>query len=46
VLIDRNSVTWAGLRQPHRPTRVYTDFGPFVFRAIDYRAAVERALPG
>jgi hypothetical protein len=34
------SVKWTSFRQPHRPERDYSGFGPFVFDADQYRKAV------
>ncbi|TDW24038.1 hypothetical protein [Kribbella kalugense] len=38
-------VTWRGFRQPHRPRRDYSSFGPFTFDRSQYDAAVRRAAP-
>lgn len=37
-------VTWRHFRNPHRPKRDYSDFGPFRFGLIDYKNAVEHAV--
>jgi hypothetical protein len=34
------SVVWDSFRQPHRPERDYSDFGPIVFEADEYQQAV------
>ena len=33
-------IVWHSFSQPHRPLRDYSDFGPFLFDAEPYRAAV------
>jgi hypothetical protein len=35
-----NLVIWDSFRQPHRPLRDYSEFGPFVFELEPYRTAV------
>jgi hypothetical protein len=35
-----DSVVWDSFRQPHRPERDYSRFGPFVFDADQYKEAV------
>ena len=35
-----NIVIWDCFKQPHRPLRDYSDFGPFLFELKPYRAAV------
>ena len=37
-------VTWSSFRQPHRPDRDYTGFGPFRFNAEQYAAAIDAAV--
>ncbi len=37
-------VRWGDFRQPHRPTRDYSAFGPFTFDARAYRTEVQRAI--
>ena len=41
VMSIENTVVWGHFRQPHRPERDYSEFGPFVFDAEQYRRAVE-----
>jgi hypothetical protein len=43
VTLDSDAVVWDRFKQPHRPERDYSQFGPFVFDAAQYRTAV-RAL--
>ena len=38
--IDGDQVSWHSFRQPHRPDRDYSGFGPFRFDAAAYRAAL------
>ncbi|SDO31293.1 hypothetical protein [Geodermatophilus sp. DSM 45219] len=45
VHVGEHAVTWDRFRQPHRPSRDYSGFGPFAFDAASYREAV-RALEG
>jgi hypothetical protein len=40
IRVDPESVVWDSFQQPHRPERNYSCFGPFVFDAEQYRAAV------
>jgi hypothetical protein len=40
VEVDGGTVTWSRFRQPHRPDRDYSQFGPFVFDADQYREVV------
>jgi len=40
VTIDDNTVVWNYFRQPFRPERDYSDFGPFIFDRREYEAAV------
>jgi hypothetical protein len=37
------TVTWSGFRQPHRPDRDYSGFGPFTFDRAPYTDAVRTA---
>jgi hypothetical protein len=39
--VDDAWVTWRSFRQPHRPDRDYSGFGPFRFDAAAYRAALD-----
>jgi hypothetical protein len=40
VVIDEETVTWNSFRQPFRPQRDYSDFGPFTFDRREYEAAI------
>jgi hypothetical protein len=40
VTIDATTVTWESFRQPFRPERDYSDFGPFTFDRREYEAAI------
>ena len=40
VRIEGDTVVWERFRQPFRPKRDYSPFGPFVFDASQYRHAV------
>ena len=40
---DGRRVVWDRFRQPHRPARDYSGFGPFIFPADAYAAAVADA---
>jgi hypothetical protein len=40
VEVEGNTVVWRLFKQPHRPDRDYSRFGPFLFNADQYRAAV------
>lgn len=40
VELGDDSVKWANFSQEHRPERDYSNFGPFVFNADQYRGAV------
>jgi len=35
-----NQITWSSFAQPHRPTRDYSSFGPFVFELPQYEEAL------
>jgi hypothetical protein len=37
---DGRNVTWDNFKQPHRPGRDYSQFGPFIFVQHQYEAAV------
>lgn len=43
VKSDGALVIWDEFRQPYRPERDYSEFGPFVFDRAEYTAAVEQA---
>ena len=40
----REFVKWLDFRQPHRPSRDYSGFGPFIFEANQYRKAVLKLI--
>lgn len=44
VVVTDDGVTWMGFRQPHRPDRDYTGFGPFVFDRYQYEEALRMAV--
>ena len=44
VTVADGRVVWDGFRQPHRPQRDYSGFGPFVFDESSYRSALARAV--
>jgi hypothetical protein len=44
VVVDLDTVCWTRFRQPRRPTRDYSGFGPFVFDRRQYEAAVAAAI--
>jgi hypothetical protein len=39
-----DQVTWNDFRQPHRPMRNYSNFGPFVFERVQYEVSVKDML--
>ncbi|MET0788957.1 MAG: hypothetical protein ABWY33_06930 [Cellulomonas sp.] len=43
ITVADGVVVWDGFRQPHRPGRDYSGFGPFAFDEAAYRSAVARA---
>ena len=40
VSADSQTVTWSEFSQPHRPTRDYEGFGPFIFERTQYDEAL------
>lgn len=43
ITVADGVVVWDGFRQPHRPGRDYSGFGPFAFDEAAYRSAIARA---
>ncbi|MGO8176055.1 hypothetical protein ACC764_37185 [Rhizobium ruizarguesonis] len=41
VRLHEDKVVWDDFSQPHRPSRKYENFGPFVFERKQYEKAVE-----
>jgi len=41
VVIEADTVAWDRFRQPFRPKRDYSGFGPFVFHRGEYEGAVD-----
>jgi hypothetical protein len=41
VMVEADIVTWKLFRQPFRPERDYSGFGPFVFDRREYEAAIQ-----
>lgn len=44
VAPNRDIVRWSAFKQPHRPGRDYSTFGPFEFDRVAYFREVNRAL--
>jgi len=44
IRVEGDDVIWGDFRQPHRPARDYSGFGPFFFDGAQYRDALEHAL--
>jgi len=40
IVKTETSVVWDHFKQPHRPDRDYSDFGPFIFEIQQYRVAI------
>jgi hypothetical protein len=40
VQVIEDQVLWTRFRQPHRLQQDYSDFGPFIFDAVQYRTAL------
>lgn len=40
IVVAERTVVWDSFRQPHRPLRDYSDFGPFIFDAEQHKKAV------
>ncbi|MCW2398330.1 hypothetical protein [Sphingobium sp. B2D3C] len=45
VRIEGERVLWDCFRQPHRPNRDYSGFGPFTFDQTEYLLAIEKIAP-
>lgn len=43
ITLTEGTVEWSHFQQPHRPSRSYDDFGPFLFDRQSYDAAVVAA---
>ena len=43
IRVAGDTVSWTSFRQPHRPERDYSEFGPFTFSRAEYMAAVNAA---
>ena len=43
IRVTDTAVSWTSFRQPHRPERDYSGFGPFTFSKPEYVAAVDAA---
>lgn len=44
IRVEGHNVIWDQFRQPHRETRDYSHFGPFVFEGAQYRDALAKLL--
>jgi hypothetical protein len=44
ITADEAHVMWDSFKQPHRPDRDYSAFGPFIFKAEQYRKVVAEAV--
>ena len=44
IRVESEDVIWSDFRQPHRPLRNYSDFGPFHFGGEQYRAAIDKLV--
>lgn len=44
IRVEGSALVWDQFRQPHRSSRDYSQFGPFVFDLAQYRHAVSRLM--
>jgi hypothetical protein len=44
IRVVGDDVVWDEFRQPHRPARDYSHFGPFVFEGAQYRDALTKLV--
>lgn len=44
IVADDTTVTWKDFRQPHRPNRNYSAFGPFTFDRTAYEACTKQLV--
>lgn len=40
ITVAKDEVAWSEFEQPHRPSRDYSEFGPFLFGRAQYEAAL------
>jgi hypothetical protein len=44
IRVEGEEVIWSDFRQPHRPLRDYSEFGPFHFDGGQYRDAIDKLV--